>query len=144
MNKIEKGLQGDATYQKEGHDGPESLTRVIFPTNKLYIFVPLVQTCDSRGGASFDSKGHHMNNTDKGLQGDATYQKSKLYPFQFQRRRILKLVIFVPIFQIVTPGVGSVLTPKESYEKKLIKVHKEMLNAKYQSSNPSSFREEKF
>ena len=54
--------------------------------------------------------GHHMNKIDKGLQGDATFQKSKLYPFQFQRRRILKLVFFVPIFQIVTP----VLTPKES------------------------------
>ena len=65
---------------------------------------------------SFDPKGHHMNKIDKGLQGDATYQKSKLYPFQFQRRKILKLVFFVPMFQLVTPGVGSVLTPKESYE----------------------------
>ena len=54
-----------------------------------------------------------MNKIDKGLQGDATYQKSKLYPFQFQRRRILKLV-FVPMFKLVTPGVGSVLTPKKS------------------------------
>ena len=25
MNKIHKGLQGDATYQQEGHDGPVSL-----------------------------------------------------------------------------------------------------------------------
>ena len=65
---------------------------------------------------SFDPKGHHMNKIDKGLQGDATYQKSKLYPFQFQRRRILKLVFLVPIFQLVTPRVGSVLNPKESYE----------------------------
>ena len=65
---------------------------------------------------SFDPKGHHMNKTDRGLQGDATYQKSKLYTFQFQSRRILKLVFFVPMFQLVTPGVGSVLTPKESYE----------------------------
>ena len=36
-----------------------------------------------------------MNKTDRGLQGDATYQKSKVYPFQFQRR-ILMLVFFVP------------------------------------------------
>ena len=64
---------------------------------------------------SFDPKGHHMNKIDKGLQGDATYQKSKLYPFQFQKR-ILKLVFFVPMFQLVTPRVVSVLTPKESYE----------------------------
>ena len=65
---------------------------------------------------SFDPQGHHMNKIDKGLQGDATYQKSKLYPFQFQRRRILKLVFFFPMFQLVIPVVGSVLTPKESYE----------------------------
>ena len=58
-------------------------------------------------GATFDPKGHHMNRIDKGLKGDATYQKSKLYPFQFQRRRILKLVFFVPMFQLVTPGMGS-------------------------------------
>ena len=91
---------------------PESFS----PTNEFYIFVPLVPTCEPRGGASFDPKGHHMNKIDKGLQGDATYKKSKLYPFLFQRRRILKLVFFVPMFQLVTPRVGSVLTQKESYE----------------------------
>ena len=57
-----------------------------------------------------------MNKIDKGLQGDATDKKSKLYPFQIQRIRILKLVFFVPMFQLVTPGVGSFLNPKESYE----------------------------
>ena len=102
--------------KQEGHDGPGSLTRVISPTNEFYTFVPLVPTCDPWGGASFDPKGHHVNKIDKGLQGDATYRKSKLYLFQFQRRRILKLVFFVPMFQLVTPGLGSVLTPKESYE----------------------------
>ena len=90
---------------------PESFS----PTNEFYIFVPLVPTCDPRGGGSFNPKGHNTNKIDKGLQGDAMYQKSKLYPFQFQRR-ILKLVFYVPIFQLVTSGVGSVLTPKESYE----------------------------
>ena len=85
----------------EGHDGPESLDRVIFSTKEFYIFVPLVPTCDPRGGASFDPKGYHMNKIDKSLQGDATYQKSKIHPFKFQRRRILKLV-FVPMFQLVT------------------------------------------
>ena len=93
-----------------------ALDRYIFPTNEFYIFVPLVPTCDPQGAASFDPKGHHVNKIDKGLQGDATYRKSKLYLFQFQRRRILKLVFFVPMFQLVTPGVGSVLTPRASYE----------------------------
>ena len=118
MTKIIIVLSNSNRYYKitEGHDGPGSLTRVIFPTNESYIFVPFVPTCDPQGGASVDPKGHHVNKIDKGLQGDATYRKSKLYLFQFQRRRILKLVFFVPLFKLVTPGVGSVWTPKESYE----------------------------
>ena len=100
-------------FQQEGHDGPGSLTGVIFPTNGFYISVPLVSTCDPRGGASFDPTGHHTNKIDKGLQGDATYQKSMLYPFQFQRRRILKLVFFLPMFQLVTPF----LTPRNHMNK---------------------------
>ena len=48
--------------------------------NSTY-FIPFVPTCDPQGRASFDPKGHHMNKIDKGLQGDASYQKSKLYPF---------------------------------------------------------------
>ena len=68
-----------------------------------------------------------MNKIDKGLQGDATYQKSKLYPFQFQRIRILKLVFFVPMFQLVTPRVGVSFYPKRNH---MTKVHKEMLNIK--------------
>ena len=79
---------------------------------------------------------------DKGLQGDATYQKSKLYPFQFQRGRILKLVFFVPMFQLVTSRVGISFDPKGIIRIKLLEVHKEMLNTEYQSSNPSSFSEE--
>ena len=42
---------------------PESFS----PTNEFYIFVPLVPTCDPRGGANFDPKGHNMNTIDKGL-----------------------------------------------------------------------------
>ena len=72
-----------------------------------------------------------MNKIDKGLQGDATYQKSKLYPFQFQRN-------YLPNCD---PGGAVSFDPKGIIRIKLIKVHKEMLNTKYQSSNPSSFRE---
>ena len=50
---------------QEGHDGPGSLTGVIFPTNEFYIFVPLVPTCDPRGGASFGPKEHYMNKLTK-------------------------------------------------------------------------------
>ena len=132
-------------YQRkqEGHDGPGSLTWVISPTNEFYIFVPLVPTCDLRRGASFDSKGHHVNKIDKGLQGDATYRKSKLYLFQFQKKNfeVCLLCSYVPTCDH-RGGINFDL--KGIIWTKLIKIHKEMLNTKYQSSNPSSFREEEF
>ena len=52
----------------------------------------------------------------RGPHGDATYQISNLYAFQFQRRRILKIGFFVPMFQLMTPKVGPVLSPGASYE----------------------------
>ena len=54
--------------------------------------------------------------TGRGPQGDATYQISNLYAIQFQRKKNLKMGFFVPMFQLVTPGVGPVLTPGASYE----------------------------
>ena len=44
-----------------------------------------------------------MNKRGRGQLGDATYQLSKLYAFQFQRRRILKFSFFVSMFELVTP-----------------------------------------
>ena len=69
-----------------------------------------VPTCDPRGGASFDPHEHHMNKLGRGQQGDAKNQISKLYAFQFQRRGILKMGFYVPMFRLVTPGVGPILT----------------------------------
>ena len=57
-----------------------------------------------------------MNKIDKGLQGGAIYQKSKLYPFQFQR--ILKLVFFVPMFQLVTPWEWGKFWPQRNHMNK--------------------------
>ena len=173
---------------------PESFS----PTNVFYIFVPLVPTCDPQVEASFDPKGHHMNKIDKRRLGDATYQKSKLYPFQFQRRRILKLVFFVPMFQLVTPRgqfwphehhmnklgrcpqgdaknqtsklytfqfqrkrilnmgffvpmfqlvtprVGANLHPRSIIWTNLVEVHQKMLHTKYQSSSPYGLGQEDF
>ena len=49
-----------------------------------------VQTCDPRGRASL-------------IPGASYVQTSKLYGFQFQGKRILKMGFFVPMFQLVTP-----------------------------------------
>ena len=50
------------------------------------IFVPLVPTCDPPGAASFNPKGHHMNEIDKGLQGDATYQNLSSIPSSLREK----------------------------------------------------------
>ena len=57
---------------------------------------------------------HHMNKLGRCPQGDAKNQISKLYTFQ--RKRILKMEFFVPMFQLVTPGLGPILTLGASYE----------------------------
>ena len=61
------------------------------------------------GGANFEPK-HYMTKLGRGALGNTTYQISKLHAFQFQRGRILKLVCFVPMFHVVTPGAGPILT----------------------------------
>ena len=57
-----------------------------------------------------------MTKLGRGALGNATYQISKFHAFQFQRGRILKLACFVPIFHLVTPGPGPILTPGASYK----------------------------
>ena len=57
-----------------------------------------------------------MNKLGRGPQGDAAFQTSKLYVFQFQRRKILKMGVCVPMFQLVTLLAWSVLTPGGSYD----------------------------
>ena len=68
------------------------------------------------GRGQFWAHEHHMNKLGRGPQGDAKNQISKLYAFQFQRRRILKKGFFVPMFQLVTPRVGPILNPGASYK----------------------------
>ena len=60
---------------------PESFSPQNEPS--LFLLFQLV----TPGMGSVLTQGHHMNKIDKGPQGDVTYQKSKLYPLQFQRRR---------------------------------------------------------
>ena len=71
-------------------------------------------------------------------QGDAKNQISKLYAFQFQRRRILKMGFFVPMFQLVTPrGGGGQSWPQEHHMNKLDRGPLE--DATYQISNSSPY-----
>ena len=60
--------------------------------------------------------GAFYEQTCRGPKGYDTYQISNLYAIQFQRRKNLKICFFVPMFQLVTHGVGPVLTQGASYE----------------------------
>ena len=82
-----------------------------FEVGFLCSYVP---TCDPHGRGQFWPQKHHMNKLGRGPQGDAKNQISKLYAFQFQKRRILKTWFFVPMFQLMTPWVGPISTPGAS------------------------------
>ena len=142
MNKLGRSLQKDAIYQIWKLRAFQFQIRRIL---KFAFFVPMFNMWPP-GRGQFWLEGHHMNKLGRGPQGDAVYQISKVYTFQFQRRIILKMGFFVPIFQLVTPQGGASFNSNGiiwTYMY-LVEVHKEMLNTKYQSSRPSSFREEKF
>ena len=104
----------------------------------------LCSTCDLPGWDQFWPQGHFMNKLGRGIQGDATYKISNLYTFQFQRRRILKTGFFVHMFRFVTPRGCASFDPRDIIWTNFVEVHKEMLYTKYQSSRPSSFRDEEF
>ena len=64
------------------------------------------------------------------------------------RRRILKLAFFVPMLEIrncnIPPPGGASFDPRGIICIKLVKVYKEMLHTKHQSSTPLCLREEEF
>ena len=72
-----------------------------------------------RAGLVLSPGAFFMNKHGRGPKGDVTYQLSNLYAIRFQRRKILKMGFFVPMFQLVTPGAGPVLTSGASYMNKL-------------------------
>ena len=76
MNKIDKGLQGDVTYQKSKLY-PFQFQRIIILKLVFKVLCSHVPTFDSWGGVTFDPQRNHMNKIDKGQQTDAKYQNSK-------------------------------------------------------------------
>ena len=82
---------------------------------EVFLFCSYVQTCDPGTGPIL-AQGHNSDQMGKGPPGDATYQIAKLYAFQFQKRRILKFVFFVPKFQPATPPGGASFDPRASYQ----------------------------
>ena len=81
-----------------------------FRVEELWNFrsVFLCSTYDPQSGLVLTPGVFHklINKLGRGPQGDATYQISNLYAIQFQKRKILKMGFFVPMFQFVTPGAS--------------------------------------
>ena len=111
VNKIDKGLQGDAAYQKPTLYLFQFQRRIL----KLVFLVPMFQLV-TPGWDQFWPHEHHMNKLGRCPQGDAKNQISKVYTFQFQRKRILKMGFFVPMSQLVTHWLGPILTLGASYQ----------------------------
>ena len=83
---------------------------------KFSIFVPMFQTCDPRGGASFDPRGILWTNLVE-VHKETPHTKYQIStPSSFREEKKLKMGFFVPMFQLVTPGNGPVLTPGALYE----------------------------
>ena len=106
MNEIDKGPQRDAKYQISKLYPFQFQRRRIL---KLVFFVPMFQLVTPRVRPVLTQE-HHMNKLGRCPQGDAKNQISKLYTFQFQKKRILKMGFFVPMFQLVTHRLGPTLT----------------------------------
>ena len=82
---------------------------------KMGFFVPMFQLVTPGTGPVL-TPGASYEQFNRGPHGDAIYQISNLYAIQFQKRKILKIGFFVPMFQLVTPGMGQFLTPGASNE----------------------------
>ena len=99
LNKLGRGPPGDVTCYKAVCLPVSEINNFdvsfFFPTCMFQIVTPLVR-------GQFWPKGHHLNKLGSGPLGDGTYHISKLYAFQFQRRRILKF-LFLPMFRILNP-----------------------------------------
>ena len=101
MNKLGRGLLADTAYQIS------KLYSFQFQIKRILKLVFLFLCFNLRPlGPTFDPQWDHMNKLGRDPQDDAIYQIWKLYVFQFQRTRTLKLIFFVPTFYLVTPGAG--------------------------------------
>ena len=120
---------------------PPSFRDEVFWSWSSLVLVQLV----TPGQGLFWPHGHHMNRLSRGLQGDATYKISVKAPgLLVSEKKNLKMGFFVPIFQLVTTG-PSQFWPRGHHINKLgTGLQGDAIYTKYQSSRPSSFREEEF
>ena len=96
-----------------------------------------------RGQSQFWPQEHHIYKLGRGPQGYAAYQISKLHAFHFQRKEFWRYASLFLCSNLWPRGLTN-FDFRVIIWTKLVEVHKVMLNTKYQSSRPSSFREQEF
>ena len=103
MNKIDKGPQRDdkTKYQRSN---PSSLKDEEFWS---WFSLFLCSNLWPPGWGQFWPHKHHINKLGRCPQGDAKNQISKLYTFQFQRKRILKMGFFFLCSNLWPTGWGQ-------------------------------------
>ena len=75
--------------------------------SKLEYFFP-----KQPGQGHFWPQGHNLNKLVRGLQGDATYQISKLYALWFQTRRLFYVSPYISLCKACDPWSVAILGPR--------------------------------
>ena len=108
------------------------------PVSEKNFLCSWAQTCDPHSGSSFDPRDILCTRV---LLQDARCQVSKLYAFQFQRRKILKFSIFVPFFLTCDSSKGGAnFDPREHHTNKLGRDPLGDATNQISSSTSASFR----
>ena len=119
---------------------PESVS----PQNEFYLLYYYCSNLSPPGWGQFWPQGYHMNRIDTGPNIIVQGQMIKALLLLVSEKKNFKVFFFVPMFQTCDPRGGAQFDPRGIIWTTLVEVHLEMLHTKYQSSAPSSFREEKF
>ena len=119
---------------------PESVS----PQNEFYLLYYYCSNLWPPGWGQFWPQGYHMNRFDIGPNIIVQGQMIKALLLLVSEKKNFKVFFFVPMFQTCDPRGGAQFDPRGIIWTTLVEVHLEMLHMKYQSSAPSSFREENF
>ena len=110
---------------------------------KFSIFVPMFQTCDPQGGASFDPRSI-LWTTLVEVHKEMPHTKYQIStPSSFREEKFWRWASLFLCSNLWPPLRGQ-FWPRGIVWTYLVEVLKEMPYIKYQSSRPSSFREEEF
>ena len=122
---------------------PDCSPDSVSPQNEFYLLCPIVPTVDPRDGATFDPRGIIWTNLVE-IHKESYIQNIKALglPVSEKNSEISFLCFYVQICD--PPGRGQ-FWPQGHHMNKLGRgPHKEMLYTKYESTRPSSLREEEF